>query len=170
MPLTPDDFKAVVANLKEDYFLVHRQTVVLLVALLAALGIGLVATAYTAAKTVAVAEAEKIAKTEVEKKVPQTVEALLAQLETLKTKASAAVAETEHAQGRVKTIEDRLSGNVADKLRTEFTDEMTKHEQQFLKLDSTGGVEILGSLKVKGSATVGQDFSALGVRAKTFDG
>lgn len=60
--LTADDFKAVEDHLRKEYFLVRSQTLVLAVAMLAALGAGTIATAYAAAKAAAAAEAEKVAK------------------------------------------------------------------------------------------------------------
>jgi hypothetical protein len=95
--LNADDFKVVEDYLRKEYFLIRTQTVVLAVALLAAFGVGTVVTAYTAAKAAATSEAEQIAK----KMVPLTIENLLAQLEALKTKASAAFSEVEQISAYV---------------------------------------------------------------------
>ena len=64
--LTADDFKAVEDHLKKEYFFVRSQTVWLIVALLAAFGIGTVATAYTAAKSAISSGAAAVATAKIE--------------------------------------------------------------------------------------------------------
>lgn len=122
--LTADDFQAVEDRLQKDYFLIHRQTVWLIVAILAAFGVTTVVTAYNAAKAVSIAEAEKIAKAAV---TDTAAKAAADEIGKLKTKAEdekqaitklKVDAERELAQIRLKREE---SVTVVSNLAPEFT-------------------------------------------------
>jgi hypothetical protein len=109
--LTADDFAAVEAQLRSKYFLVHTQTLVLAVALLAAFGVGTVATAYAAAKAAATAEAEKVAKETVNS---TTAKVVTHEIVTLRTTAG-------HETGGIAGLRKQAEGEL-EQIRTTHTE------------------------------------------------